>query len=70
MQINGNVIQNQMVLSPAHVWETARGWAKEHITHEAMFDASLTLATFGSAGFILLTLHRIVTDWTVTGSFY
>jgi len=67
MEINGNVIQNQMVLSPAHVWETARGWARKHITQEAMFDASLTLATIGSASFLLFTLHRIVTGWTVTG---
>ena len=67
MEINGNVIQNQMVLSPAYVWEAVKGWAKKHITREAMFDASLTLATTGSAGFLLLTLHRIVTHWTATG---
>lgn len=67
MQINGNVIRNQMVLSPAHVWEIAKGWAREYITQEAMLDAALTLTTFGSAGFVLFTLHRIVTNCTVTG---
>jgi hypothetical protein len=56
-----------MVLSPAHVWEAVKGWAKTVITQEAMFDASLTLATFASAGFLFLSLHRIVTHWTVTG---
>ena len=67
MEINGNVIQNQMVLSPAYVWDTAKGWAKAHLTQEAMFDGALTLATFGSAGFLFVSLHRIVTHWTLTG---
>ena len=67
MQSNGTAIRNQMVLSPAHVWETAKGWAREYITREVMLDAALTLATIGSAGFVLLSLHRIVTNWTATG---
>jgi len=67
MEINGTVIQSQMALAPAHVWETAKGWAKAHLTQEAMYDGALTLATFGSAAFMLLTLHRIVTHWTATG---
>jgi hypothetical protein len=67
MQIKGNVIQNQSALSPAHVWETAKGWARAYMTYETMFDAALTLATFGSAGFVLLSLQKIVTNWTVPG---
>jgi hypothetical protein len=67
MQINGNVIRNQMVLSPTHVWEAAKGRARTYTTQEALFDAGLTLVTFGSAGFVLLTLRNIVMHWTLTG---
>lgn len=66
MKINGNVIQNELRFSPGHVWETARGWAGQYLTREGTFDVALTLATIGSAGFVLLTLHRIVTHFTVT----
>lgn len=67
MQSNGSVIRNQTVLSPTHVWDTAKGWARRHMTRGAMLDAVLTLVTIGSAGFVLLSLHRIFTNYTVTG---
>ena len=67
MQTNGNVIRNQGILWPTHGWERIREWAGADKTREAILNAALALTTFGSAGFVLLNLHRIVTNWTVTG---
>jgi hypothetical protein len=60
MQINGNVIENRMVLTPTRGWEAAKGWVQTHPTKEAMSDATLKLATFGSTAFLLSNLQRIV----------
>jgi hypothetical protein len=67
MQINGSAIRYQAALSPEHLWEAAKVWARTHIRQETLFDAALTLATLGSAGFVLVGLHRIVLSWTATG---
>ena len=67
MRWNGNVIQNEVSYTPGHVWGTVKGWAAEYLRREGTFDVALTLVTVGSAGFVLLTLHRIVTSCTMTG---
>lgn len=67
MKFEGHLVANQGLLWPAHAWDRARGWVKAHVNRDAMVDAALTMATLGSAGFVLLTLYRIVTDFTATG---
>lgn len=67
MKLNGNVMQSEVSFSAGNLWETVKGWAAEYLTREGTFDVALTLATIGSAGFVLLTLHRIVASYTMTG---
>ena len=67
MQTNGNVIRNQGILWPTPAWETLKEWTGAPRMREAFFNVALALTAFGSAGFVLLSLHRIVTNWTMTG---
>ncbi len=67
MQIDAKAIRNPEVLAPVHFREWAGNRARATLTRGEILDAVLTLTTLGSAGFVLLSLHRIVTNWTVTG---
>jgi len=67
MQTNGNVIRNQTVPSPAHVWASAEAWARAFLRRDVIVDGALTLITLDSVGFVLLCLHRVFANYTVTG---
>ncbi len=67
MHTNGNVIRNQTVPSPAHVWETARGWTKSFLRRDVLVDGALTLIALDSVGFVLFSLHRAFGNYTMTG---
>ncbi len=67
MQANGNVIRNQIVPSPAHVWETAKGWTRSFLRRDAVVDAALALIALDSVGFVLFTLHNAFANYTITG---
>lgn len=67
MKMNGNAMQSAVSFSKGNLWETFNGWAAEHLTREWALDIALTLAAIGSAGFVLLTLHKIGTNCTMTG---
>jgi len=67
MRTNGNVIRNQTVPSPAHVWETARRWTKSFFRRDVIVDAALALIALDSVGFVLFSLHRAFGNYTMTG---
>ena len=67
METNITAIRNEGILHATHAWEAVKAWAGSTLTRNAIFDAALAVTAFGSAGFVLLSLHRIVTNWTMTG---
>ena len=67
MQTHGNVIRDQMVPSPAHVWETTRGWAKSFLRRDVVVDGGLALIALDSVGFVLFSLHRAFANYALTG---
>ena len=67
MRTNGNVIRNQMVPSPAHVWAAAKGWARTFLRRDTIIDGALALIALDSVGFVLFNLHRAFGNYTMTG---
>jgi hypothetical protein len=67
MQTNGNVISRPTVPSSAHVWEAAKGWARKTITQERMIDAALALVALDGVGFVIFSLHKAFTEYSMTG---
>ncbi len=67
MQTNGQAIRNQMVPSPAHVWETLKGWSRKHITQEGMVDVALALVALDTVGFLVFSLNKAFATYTITG---
>lgn len=71
MQSKSNTIRGHELYTPAltlaHAWEMIKEWAGRLITREGLFDAALAVGTFGSAGFIILILHKAFQSWAMTG---
>ncbi len=67
MEAKRNVIVGNSTISHAPAWETAKQWAKESLSEDAMAGAYVTAATLVISSFLWLVVSQGLQHYTIAG---